>query len=170
MIQSTINKPLMCLWSNMFHGWTDVYDGIWERKPRAACRRGRKTGREEAGEVSSILTKIQEIDNASVNTCCNMTNEVDKDKSQWGCMSSHSGVYCNYKLGHCSPRKTRCLEWMGNKAWMYVRKQAREFNGKRAISNASQRQGPSVASSATTQACSEINHSLLIHSNECKQR
>ncbi len=35
-------------------------------------------GREEAGEVSSILTQIQERDSASVNTCCDMTNEVDK--------------------------------------------------------------------------------------------
>ncbi len=35
-------------------------------------------GLEEAGEVSSILTQIQERDSASVNTCCDMTNEVDK--------------------------------------------------------------------------------------------
>lgn len=32
----------------------------------------------EAGEVSSILTQIQEIDSANVNMCCKMTNEVDK--------------------------------------------------------------------------------------------
>lgn len=31
-----------------------------------------------AGEASSILTEIQEIDRANVNTCCNMTNEDDK--------------------------------------------------------------------------------------------
>lgn len=39
---------------------------------------GGKLSRVEAGEVSSILTQIQEIDSANVNMCCKMTNEVDK--------------------------------------------------------------------------------------------
>lgn len=100
---------------------------------------GGKLGRAEAGEVSSILTQIQETDSANVNTC-NMTNEADKKKKADEAACPHIQEFIAITNQGIVPQgKQDVWSGRGTKRACVCTGKRGSINGKRVTLNASRR-------------------------------